>query len=108
MLVQREEQLARLRRTYRACQEQGRGQVALLSGTVGCGKTELLEVFGEWVASVGGRVLRAAGSRAERGLPLGVIWQLLHSAPLEPEAAAQTDELLADAFGRLTRAAGAA
>lgn len=107
MLVQREEQLARLRRTYRACQEQGRGQVALLSGTVGCGKTELLEVFGEWVASVGGRVLRAAGSRAERGLPLGVIWQLLHSAPLEPEAAAQTDELLADAFGRLTRAAGA-
>ncbi|MER5893424.1 AAA family ATPase [Streptomyces sp. NPDC001876] len=102
--MQREEQLARLRRTYRACQEQGRGQVALLSGTVGCGKTELLEVFGEWVASVGGRVLRAAGSRTERSLPLGVIWQLLHSAPLEPEAVAQTDELLAVAFERLTRA----
>ncbi|MCX4784663.1 AAA family ATPase [Streptomyces sp. NBC_01221] len=106
VLVQREEQLAGLRGMYRACREQGRGQVALLSGPVGSGKTEVLEVFGEWAAMVGGQVLRAAGSRAERDIPLGVIWQLLHSAPLEPEALAQADELIGTAFDRLTRTAG--
>lgn len=104
MLVQREEQLAGLRRSYRTCREQGGGHVALLSGPVGSGKTEMLEVFGEWTAAMGGRVLRAAGSRAERDLPLGVIWQLLHSAPLDTETLDRTDRLIETAFDRLTRA----
>lgn len=107
VLVQREEQLAGLRRMYRTSREQGRGQVALLSGPVGSGKTEVLEVFGEWAAAMGARVLRAAGSRAERDIPLGVIWQLLHSAPLEAASLAQADELIETAFDRLNRAAGA-
>ncbi|MFD0428403.1 hypothetical protein ACFQ60_10915 [Streptomyces zhihengii] len=36
-----------------------------------------------------------------------MIWQLLHSAPLEAASLAQADELIETAFDRLNRAAGA-
>ncbi|HEX5568823.1 MAG TPA: AAA family ATPase, partial [Streptomyces sp.] len=106
VLVQREEQLAGLQGAFRACHEQERGHVALVTGTVGSGKTQLLEAFGNWAADAGGRVLRAAGSAAENGFPLGVIGQLFHSALLEPETAARIDELLRSAFDGLSEAPG--
>ncbi|MGW4502144.1 AAA family ATPase [Micromonospora sp. NPDC004336] len=97
MLVQQEEQTSRLRRAFHACEEQQRGHVALVTGAVGSGKTSLLEAFGEWAAATGGQVMSAAGSRAERGLHLGVIGQLFHSARLAPDAAARVERLLGDA-----------
>ncbi|SCG75789.1 ATP-binding protein [Micromonospora coxensis] len=97
MLVQREEQIARLRRAFHACEEQQRGQVALVTGAVGSGKTSLLESFSEWTASAGGRAVAAAGSRAERGLPLGVLEQLLHSARFDDETSARLHGLVRDA-----------
>ncbi|MEV5765457.1 AAA family ATPase [Micromonospora sp. NPDC052213] len=95
--MQQEEQTTRLRRAFRACEEQQRGHVALVTGAVGSGKTSLLEAFGEWAAANGGQVMSAAGSRAERGLHLGVIGQLLHSARLAPDAAARVEKLMGDA-----------
>ncbi|MFG3708263.1 AAA family ATPase [Micromonospora sp. NPDC047670] len=97
VLVQQEEQTTRLQRAFRACEEQQRGHVALVTGAVGSGKTSLLEAFSEWAAAAGGQVMSAAGSRAERGLHLGVIGQLFHSARLAPEAAARVEDLLRDA-----------
>jgi DNA-binding CsgD family transcriptional regulator len=97
VLVQRDEQLSRLRQAFHACQEQQRGHVALVTGAVGSGKTSLLEAFGEWAAGAGGQVLTAAGSRAERGLHLGVLGQLFHSARLEREAAERIETLIRDA-----------
>ncbi|MGK5671588.1 AAA family ATPase [Micromonospora sp. URMC 106] len=97
VLVQQEEQTTRLQRAFRACEEQQRGHVALVTGAVGSGKTSLLEAFSEWAAATGGQVMSAAGSRAERGLHLGVIGQLFHSARLAPEAAARVEDLLRDA-----------
>ncbi|RLK24982.1 regulatory LuxR family protein [Micromonospora sp. M71_S20] len=96
MLVQQEEQTTRLRRAFRACEDQQRGHVALVTGAVGSGKTSLLESFSEWAAGAGGQVMSAAGSRAERGLHLGVIGQLFHSARLTPEAAARVEKLMRD------------
>ncbi|WP_307825187.1 AAA family ATPase [Streptomyces sp. M2CJ-2] len=104
MLVQREEQLTGLQEAFCACQERERGHVALVTGTVGSGKTQLLEAFGTWAVGAGGRMLRATGSTAENGLPLGVIGQLFHSALLEPAAAARIDELLRSAFDGLSEA----
>ncbi|MER5337548.1 AAA family ATPase [Micromonospora sp. NPDC002717] len=95
--MQQEEQTTRLRRAFRACEEQQRGHVALVTGAVGSGKTSLLEAFGEWAAATGGQVMSAAGSRAERGLHLGVIGQLFHSARLAPDAAARVEKLMGDA-----------
>ncbi|ADU11344.1 transcriptional regulator, LuxR family [Micromonospora sp. L5] len=97
MLVQQEEQITRLRRVFHACEEQQRGHVALVTGAVGSGKTSLLESFGEWTAGSRGQVMSATGSRAERGLHLGVVGQLFHSARLAPETAAHVEKLLRDA-----------
>ncbi|SCL26377.1 regulatory protein, luxR family [Micromonospora pallida] len=97
MLVQREEQIARLREAFQMCERQQRGHVALVTGAVGSGKTSVLESFGEWAASVGGRVLSAAGSRAERELHLGVLGQLFHSARLPQEAAVRVENLVREA-----------
>ncbi|WP_432957900.1 helix-turn-helix transcriptional regulator [Micromonospora haikouensis] len=97
VLVQREEQLDRLRGAFDACAEHQRGHVALVTGAVGSGKTSLLETFSEWAAAAGGRVLGAAGSRAERGLHLGVLGQLFHSARLDQPAATRIENLMRDA-----------
>ncbi|MDB1090144.1 AAA family ATPase [Streptomyces sp. ACA25] len=97
MLVHRDEQLAQLQRAFAACEKQGNGHVALISGAVGSGKTRLLETFSEWAVTTGGRVLTAAASRAERGLHFGVLGQLLHTARLSREDASQIECLTRDA-----------
>ncbi|MEU6075133.1 AAA family ATPase [Micromonospora sp. NPDC047074] len=97
ILVQREEQLARLRNTFLSCREQRRGHVALLTGAVGSGKTSVLDAFGGWATTVDGRVLAAAGSRAERHLNLGILSQLFHSARSDAAAAGPVSRLLRDA-----------
>ncbi|WP_026426063.1 helix-turn-helix transcriptional regulator [Actinokineospora inagensis] len=85
-LVERGEELAALGRLY-AESGRGRGQVALISGGVASGKTELLDTFAERVAADGAVLLAATGSRAERTLPFGVLRQLF-AAPSLPVAVA--------------------
>ncbi|WP_299537439.1 LuxR family transcriptional regulator [uncultured Streptomyces sp.] len=97
MLVHRDEQLAQLRRAFRACEEQGYGHVALVTGAVGSGKTQVLEEFGEWAAAAGARVLAAGGSRAEHGLQFEVLGQLLYHARLGKEDASRLGDLLREA-----------
>ncbi|MEU0152496.1 helix-turn-helix transcriptional regulator [Micromonospora fulviviridis] len=106
MLVQREEQINLLRDTFRSCERQRRGHVSLVTGAVGSGKTSVLESFGDWAATAGGRVLSAAGSRAERGLYLGVLGQLLHGARLGSEPATRVESLLREAVPPLPEPGG--
>ncbi|GGT07076.1 transcriptional regulator [Planobispora rosea] len=61
---------------------QGKGRVALVSGAVATGKTEVLQAFGEAAFEFGALTVSASGSRVERELPFGVIGQLLRDAPL--------------------------
>jgi DNA-binding CsgD family transcriptional regulator len=56
----------------------GRGKIAVISGPVGSGKTELLQDFAAHVAESGAIFLGAAASRAERTVPFGVVCQLLN------------------------------
>ncbi|WP_371645072.1 MULTISPECIES: AAA family ATPase [unclassified Streptomyces] len=60
----------------------GRGGVAVVSGGVGCGRTELLDAVRSVAVRAGGAVLWAGGSRPEREAQGGVIGQLLRYADL--------------------------
>lgn len=92
MLLDREQQAAALEAAYREC-GQGRGAVAVIRGPVGSGKTVLLQAFTGRSAAAGATVLGAVASRAERGLPLGVIGQLFR-CPLPAAIASQAAELI--------------
>ncbi|WP_345633092.1 AAA family ATPase [Rugosimonospora acidiphila] len=63
----------------------GQGRVAIVAGTVGIGKTELLRALAERVVDLGALAVVASGTRAERDLPLGLLSQLLRDAPLPDE-----------------------
>ncbi|MFD7551677.1 AAA family ATPase [Streptomyces sp. NPDC059578] len=63
----------------------GRGGSALISGPVGCGKSELLHAFAEGAADGGAVVLSAACSETEGSTPFSTIAQAFHQAPLRPE-----------------------
>lgn len=86
-LIERQEQLSKLHALF-VRSRSGRGQVALLTGSVASGKTAVLTALGEQVTASGGRFLRASGSRTERKLPFAVVEQLFHGAQL-PERIAQ-------------------
>lgn len=87
-LVERNEELKTLNRLFAEC-ARDRGQVALISGGVASGKTELLHTFAEHARGKNAVVLTATGSRAEYSLPFGVLKQLF-SGPALPEAVAET------------------
>ncbi|CAM3688704.1 helix-turn-helix transcriptional regulator [Nocardiopsis rhodophaea] len=72
----------------------GKGQVVLVTGPGASGKSELVSAFQEQAADQGALVLRAAGSRAERVLPLGVMGQLFRSAVLPHGMAERVEHLL--------------
>ncbi|MEU9013631.1 AAA family ATPase [Streptomyces sp. NPDC048479] len=106
-LVEREKQLETLRELLGRAMR-GRGRVAVISGAVAGGKTSLLESFTEEAISEGALVLEAAGSRAERYLPFGVLRRILDSAaPLSPEVHAYATELLDRVSAETTDAEGA-
>jgi DNA-binding CsgD family transcriptional regulator/tetratricopeptide (TPR) repeat protein len=64
------------------------GQVVLISGSAGSGKTRLLRSFTERIAAAGGIAATATASHAERTVPLGVVSQLLSGRDLPPSAVA--------------------
>ncbi len=63
----------------------GKGRIAMVTGAVATGKSELLYLIAEHALDQGALPLTATGSSAESGLPLGVLSQLLHHAPLLDE-----------------------
>ena len=80
MLVQRETKIAQLESALDSTAA-GSSSLVLIEGAVGCGKSELVETVSARAADRGHIVLRATGTEAERLLPLGVISQLVRSAP---------------------------
>jgi DNA-binding CsgD family transcriptional regulator len=80
-LIERQEALASLEGLL-ANAIMGKGRVALVSGPVATGKSELLHSFAEQAAELGALPITATGSLAERDLPLGVLGQLIQDAPL--------------------------
>ncbi|MFC4536207.1 helix-turn-helix transcriptional regulator [Sphaerisporangium dianthi] len=83
-LIERQEALTSLEGLL-ASAIMGKGRVALVSGTVATGKSDLLHTFAEQAAELGALPITATGSLAERDLPLGVLGQLIHDAPLVME-----------------------
>ena len=94
-LVDRDEQLRTLLDLATEC-ERGGGWISVVSGSVGCGKTELLQQVADRAAASGAVVLTAAASRGEQTLPLGVLGQLLHRVDLSPKSTALVEQLLAE------------
>ncbi|CRK59479.1 regulatory protein, LuxR [Alloactinosynnema sp. L-07] len=92
-LVERNEELRTLNRLFADC-ARNRGQVALISGGVASGKTELLHTFAEHAAGKGATVLTATGSRAEHSLAFGVLKQLASAQTLPEAVAANVASLL--------------
>ncbi|GAA3829278.1 hypothetical protein GCM10022226_57640 [Sphaerisporangium flaviroseum] len=72
----------------------GKGRIAMVTGAIATGKSELLYAFAERAFDHGALPLTATGSRAESGLPLGALSQLVHNAPLTDEQRARTLSLL--------------
>ncbi|MCM9082267.1 AAA family ATPase [Streptomyces spororaveus] len=106
-LVERENQLETLKELLGSAMR-GRGRIAVISGPVAGGKTSLLETFTEEAISADALVLEAAGSRAERYLPFGILRRILDSAaPLSPEVHAYATELLDQVSAGTTDAEGA-
>ncbi|MET8575969.1 AAA family ATPase [Streptomyces sp. NPDC005012] len=97
MLIERVNEFARLRRDLHECAHQRKGHVALVTGPVGSGKTQVLETFHRGAVATGARVLTAAGSRAEQGLPFGVLGQLLHGARLAGSDTTRAEKLMREA-----------
>jgi DNA-binding CsgD family transcriptional regulator len=79
ILSERDRELAMLWELF-AESRQGRGQVAVVTGPVGIGKTALLQFFADQAVSSGARFLGAAASPAETDVPFALIGQLLDRA----------------------------
>ncbi|WP_189958800.1 helix-turn-helix transcriptional regulator [Streptomyces alanosinicus] len=60
----------------------GRSRAVLIEGAAGCGKSHLLDAVAERATAAGALVLTAAAGEQERRVPLGVLRQLVGSAPV--------------------------
>ncbi|AGP53579.1 AAA family ATPase [Streptomyces rapamycinicus] len=78
-LVERAAELAQLLELLGKCAP-GRGGAAVISGGIGCGKTELMSAIRDAANREGFLVLSAVGSWAERESPGSVLFQLLRGA----------------------------
>ncbi|MGW0791961.1 helix-turn-helix transcriptional regulator [Streptomyces sp. NPDC002911] len=84
VLMEREEQLARVRAWLTAPQPTA-GRVILVEGTVGAGKTEFLCEVAQHAQADGAILLNAVCSSEERDLPFGALSQLFDSPALPVE-----------------------
>ncbi|WP_369696735.1 AAA family ATPase [Streptomyces sp. XD-27] len=92
---ERENHVAALREMLR-CAQQGRGKLALVSGAVASGKTDLLDTFSGHAIESGALLLEVTGSRAERELPFGLLKKLFDNAAIPPATRAEAARLLDD------------
>jgi DNA-binding CsgD family transcriptional regulator len=93
MLVDKDGEIAALGALLGDC-ARGKGSVAVIRGPVATGKTTLLHAMAEQAVAAGAIVLGAVASRAERGLPLGVLDQLFRGRPLPAAIAPRVAELM--------------
>ena len=93
MLVGRDGEIVALNALFRDC-AQGKGIVAVIRGPVASGKTTLLRALAEQAVAAGAIVLDAVASRAERGLPLGILDQLFRGSPLPVAIAPLVTDLM--------------
>ena len=84
-LYDRRAEISILAEAFDTCLK-GSGQLVVISGGPGVGKTALLHEFTNTAARSGARTLLATASLAERAQPMGVVRQLLdaHEAPMPP------------------------
>ncbi|GGS56529.1 LuxR family transcriptional regulator [Streptomyces cinerochromogenes] len=97
MLMEREEQLDRVRAWL--ADPQPTGQVFLVEGTVGAGKTEFLREVTEYAQSVEVIPLNAVCSFEERDLPFGALGQLFDSPALPTELRSRISPVLRRLMG---------
>src|ERR1700729_906900 len=97
MLLEREEELAAATALLDGA-GYGDGDVLLVEGVAGIGKTVLLGAVAEEAARRGARVLRARGGEIEGESAFAVVRQLLEP-PLAAASEAQREELLTGAAG---------
>lgn len=76
MLLERRDELAEADRALRAGLA-GNGSSVVVTGPPGVGRSALLREVAEAAASMGARVLRADGTRAEQDFAFGIVQQLL-------------------------------
>jgi hypothetical protein len=93
MLAGRDEELAALDALFRGSVP-GKGTIAVIRGPVASGKTTVLQAFADRAVAAGATYCGAVASRAERGLPLGVLDQLFASHLLPAAIAASAAELI--------------
>jgi DNA-binding CsgD family transcriptional regulator len=98
-LIERDDQWATLQ-TLLTDSLSGSGRVALLTGPVASGKTELLHAFGE---GCGVNFVKATCSAFERDLPFGVVGQIFHPLDAPPEVGELLDTAARSAEGPSAR-----
>ncbi|MGB3441053.1 MAG: ATP-binding protein, partial [Actinophytocola sp.] len=80
-MVDRRTELSQLRGVLAECASGG-GATVLVTGGLASGKSTLLAAFADVAAEQGAVLLTATGTRLEQSVRMGVVWQLLGSAPL--------------------------
>jgi DNA-binding NarL/FixJ family response regulator len=93
MLVDRDREISAFDALLHEC-AQGKGVMTVIRGPVGSGKTALLRAFADRAGVAPAIFLGAVASRAEQGLPLGILGQLFRSRPLPASVATQAAELI--------------
>jgi DNA-binding CsgD family transcriptional regulator/tetratricopeptide (TPR) repeat protein len=96
VLVAREPELTELTARYAAA-ERGEGQVVVLAGEAGIGKTRLLGELAQGIGERGGRTLTGHCFESERARPFGLIRDLAHAIARQPGyGGADRDRYIAD------------
>jgi predicted ATPase len=78
-LLERATELRAFEDAIRAAATARRGQVLVVEGSAGIGKTRLLRAAAALAMDRGWDVLRATGSELERALPFGIVLQLFEA-----------------------------
>lgn len=95
-LIGREQAWRQLTRSWAAAAG-GRGNLVLIEGEAGVGKTRLAEDFLRFAATEGGTVLRGRGYDSRSGIPFGPVVELLREALAAPGVSATEPEWLSEA-----------
>jgi DNA-binding CsgD family transcriptional regulator len=96
MMVERSTEFSQLKLSLADCLD-GAGGLAVISGPVGAGKTELLRRLARDAVSEGALFLGADAFRAERSVPMGVLGRVFAASDLPSKTAESASYLLEDA-----------